>query len=253
MKCSQVRGKNSLMAKTGILLMVAMLAVTGLAWAQNTGRSEYTRITDVNVTNNFPETQNTPKFKIGGIPSQIAWHGATLEFTVYSDIPDAEFSKSVNGSPAGAMEFNPSTGLFTYTPDAEDKEQFFVEFTATGGSESEYQEVEINPTPHLPPEQTVFGIDPKTYPDAEYTDYIVRNEVESETPESFNNVTRHTRSVSISGKTLVFQKDFAKNTLYNDYNDNEDIREFKLFAETVIIRSPLNLPQTNVTIQIKLS
>ncbi|MCP4106966.1 MAG: hypothetical protein GY749_15750 [Desulfobacteraceae bacterium] len=226
MKCFQMkrRGKSSLVAKAGIMFIAMMLAIPGLTWTQ-----------DIPIQ----------RFKIGGIPSQIAWHGTTLKFEVYSDIPDAVFSQDINGSPIGTVDFNDSTGLFTYTPDAADNEQFFVEFT---GSESEYQKVEINPTPHLPPEQTVFGIDPKTYPDAEYMDYVVRNEVKSETAESFNNVTRHTRSVSISGKTLVFQKDFAKNTLYNDYNDNEDITEFKLFAETVIIRSPLNLPQTNVTI-----
>lgn len=196
------------------------------------------------------QAQEVPQFRIGGIPSQIAWHGTTLQFRVYSDISGAVLSKTVNGPPAGTIIFNNSKGLFTYTPASADNEQFFVEFTATGnGGESVSQEVEINPTPHLPSEQIVFGIDPKTYPDAEYMDYVVRNEVKSETEESFNNVSRYTRSVSISGKTLVFQEDFAKNTLYNDYNDNEDIKDFSLFAETVIIRSPLNLPQTRVNIR----
>ncbi|OQX04533.1 MAG: hypothetical protein BWK80_53505, partial [Desulfobacteraceae bacterium IS3] len=195
------------------------------------------------------QAQEVPQFKIGGIPSQIVWHDTTLQFKVYSDISGAAISETVNGSPAGAIDFDNYTGLFTYTPAVSDKVQFFVEFTATGNGDSVSQEVEINPTPHLPPEQTVFGIDhPKTYPDAEYTDYIVRNDVKSETEEIFNNVSRYTRSVSISGKTLVFQKDFVKNTLYNDYNNNEDIKELSLFAETVIIRNPLNLPQTNVTI-----
>ncbi len=189
-----------------------------------------------------------PQFRIGGIPSQVAWHGTTLQFRVYCEFSATVFSKTVNGSPAGTINFDTSTGLFTYTPADTDTVQFFVEFTATCGGELVSQEVEINPMPHLPSEQTVFGIDPKTYPDAEYMDYVVRSDVKSETAESFNNVSRNTRSVSISGKTLVFQKDFGKNTLYNDYNNNEDIKEFKVFAETVIIRNPLNLPQTNMTI-----
>lgn len=189
-----------------------------------------------------------PQFKIGGIPSQMVWHGTALQFRVYCEFSAAVFSKTVKGSPLGKIVFDTSTGLFTYTPADTDTVQFFVEFTGTCGGELVSQEVEINPMPHLPPEQTVFGIDSKTYPDAEYMDYVVRSDVKSDTAESFNNVSRNTRSVSISGKTLVFQKDFGKNTLYNDYNNNEDIKEFRLFAETVIIRNPLNLPQTNVTI-----
>ncbi len=203
---------------------------------------------DVDRSGSSEEGPEIPQFKIGGIPSQVAWHGTTLQFRVYCEFSATVFSKTVNGSPLGKIVFDTSTGLFTYTPADTDTVQFFVEFTATCGGESVSQEVEINPMPHLPSEQTVFGIDPKTYPDAEYMDYVVRSDVKSETAESFNNVSRNTRSVSISGKTLVFQKDFGKNTLYNDYNNNEDIKEFKVFAETVIIRNPLNLPQTNVTI-----
>jgi hypothetical protein len=102
--------------------------------------------------------------------------------------------------------------------------------------------------PHLPPEQFVFGIEPvHAVPDPEDKDYILVNTIISETPESFNCVDRYTRTISISGKTLVFEEKHG-NGLYSSYNGNDDIKEMNIYAETVIIRSPLRLPQTDVTI-----
>ena len=98
----------------------------------------------------------------------------------------------------------------------------------------------------LPPEAVSFGFGSQTPPDPEDSGYIIRDEAFSENSESFNNVYRKTRTISISGKTLVFEEGHA-NHLY-DYHNNDGIKEMNLYADTVIIRSPLHLPQTNVTI-----
>ncbi len=55
------------------------------------------------------------------------------------------------------------------------------------------------------------------------------------------------RTVVVSGKTVVFQAGHA-NGLYNAYNEQNDIKKLDVHAETLIIRSPLRLPQTEVII-----
>lgn len=92
-----------------------------------------------------------------------------------------------------------------------------------------------------------LGLNPvHPLPDPESKDYIVVNTMESEAPENFNNEVRSTRTISISGKTIVFH-DGHPNGLYA-FNDNEDIKKMSVYAETLIIRSPLMLPQTDLAI-----
>ncbi|MDY6833776.1 MAG: PKD domain-containing protein [Chloroflexota bacterium] len=101
--------------------------------------------------------------------------------------------------------------------------------------------------PVLPPEYTTLVLDPvHPVPNPESGDYLVVNTVTSNREESFNHLSRHTRSIAISGKTVVFRKGH-ENGLYS-LNGNNDIKELKVYAERVVIGSPLHLPQTNVTI-----
>jgi hypothetical protein len=187
-------------------------------------------------------------FNIGSIPPQSIWHGDTAEFVIRSDELGygATFSATADPQPLGVFSLS-SAGLFSYTPDLQDKEQFSVTFTATLGNDSQSQIVEFDPMPHLPPEQVAFGLEPvHAVPDPEDKDYLLVNTILSEVPESFNNVVRNTRTITISGKTIVFQ-DGHNNGLYS-YSSSDDIKQMNIYAETVVIRSPLHLPQTNVNI-----
>jgi len=187
-------------------------------------------------------------FNISEIPPQTIWHGQTVKFWIRSELgPHAIFRATANPQPLGVLSLNPSTQLFSYTPDSQDKESFFVTFKASVINGFQSQTVEFNPMPHLPAEQSVFGVDPvHAVPDPEDKDYTLVNTIVSETPESFNNEMRETRTISISGKTVVFQGDHD-NGLYS-YNDNEDIKEMHIYAETVVFKSSMHLPQTKVTI-----
>jgi hypothetical protein len=93
------------------------------------------------------------------------------------------------------MALDPASGHFTYTPGAEDKEHFTVTIQASkAGRQPLWQVVDFDPMPHLPAEQEVFGFAlTHAMPDGASVDYIVRSEVLSATPESFNYVTRQTR------------------------------------------------------------
>ncbi|MEE4358915.1 MAG: hypothetical protein V2I97_20770, partial [Desulfococcaceae bacterium] len=105
---------------------------------------------------------------------------------------------------------------------------------------------EIGVNPVLPPEQDVFGVEPLDPPDPESRDYVIVSDVKN-AAESFNNEERETRNIAISGKTVVFQVGHS-NGLYEDYNERDYIKNMEIYAEKLIIRNPLNLPQTNVVI-----
>jgi hypothetical protein len=147
------------------------------------------------------------------------------------------------------MALDPVSGHFTFTPAAQDKEHFTVTIQASkAGQQPVWQVVSFDPMPHLPAEQEVFGLSPThAMPDAASTDYIVRSDVLSDTAESFNYVTRQTRTVSISGKTVVLEQGNA-NGLYDSYNENDDIKAFNVYAEKLVVRNAIRLPQTTVTI-----
>nr|QNO49773.1 hypothetical protein DMFPCFDI_00016 [Methanosarcinales archaeon ANME-2c ERB4]QNO50125.1 hypothetical protein GDOAKEED_00029 [Methanosarcinales archaeon ANME-2c ERB4] len=194
-------------------------------------------------------------FNIGSISPRSIWHRDTAEFVIRSDElgGGATFTAIAHPQPSGVFSLNSSTGLFSYTPDLQDKESFQVTFTAELGEDSQSQTVEFYPMPHLPAEQVSFGLDPvHAVPDPEDKDYLLVNTILSEKPESFNFELRNTRTISISGKTIVFEGGHD-NGLYDSYHStgayvNEDIKQMNIYVETVIIRSPLHLPQTNVAI-----
>ncbi|UCC30456.1 MAG: hypothetical protein JSU86_19935 [Phycisphaerales bacterium] len=228
--------------------------------------------------NGLPDSCEMPDYNIGpdidGIPAQAAVHGSTVEFLVYSSElgEDATFSIVADPPPVGPIAVDPTTGYFSYTPDPADKRTFMVTFTAALGGDSVSQDVPFEPTPLLPDESEVLGLEPvHPVPDPESGDYIVRNVVYSlhrynlANPDepleccippnssdcipdcpSFNWNLRNTRSITIAGKTLAFEAG-NENGLY-DYSDNKDIEDLTIFAETVVIRDPLHFPQTNVTV-----
>ncbi|UCG58107.1 MAG: hypothetical protein JSU70_01105, partial [Phycisphaerales bacterium] len=186
---------------------------------------------------------------IGDIPPQTAWHGRTLRFIVESPnsggITGTIWMETGPGF-SGSIEFHHVSGMdtvgqFSYTPAPEDKKPFEVTFLDPRLS----QTVTITPMAHLVPEQTVLTYQ-RSLPDPETRDYIVVSEVENPN-DLFNHIERPTRNVTISGVRVVFEENSTKNALH-EFGDSEDIKEMVICAETLVIRCPLRLPQTNVTI-----
>lgn len=188
---------------------------------------------------------------VGGVPTQRIYQGTPAEFRLQSAQLGAGTILSMSVStplPAGVVSFNPATGLFSYTPAASDRLPFSVTFTATRGTNVISQVVSFQPIPGLPPERAVFGLSPThPLPGGESRDYLVVNTTLGAAPESFNHVERTTRSVTISGKTLVLQAGHA-NGLFNSYNENDDLKTMDIHAETLIVRGALRLPQTTVSL-----
>ncbi|MBI3418017.1 MAG: hypothetical protein HY043_22235 [Verrucomicrobia bacterium] len=190
-----------------------------------------------------------PDFNLGDVPPQTVWYGQTAAFRIHSGTlgAGAAFSMNASPQPQGVLSLDSASGQFSYTPDLADKTLFTVTFIAALGGQSDGQTVDFTPLPHLPPEQDVFGLKPvHAPPDPEDNNYITRNEVLSSASESFNNQMRTTRTITISGNTVVFQQGHP-NGLFS-YSDNDDIKQLDIHAQKVIFRDAFKVPQTAVTI-----
>jgi hypothetical protein len=199
-----------------------------------------------------PVVEPPPTYLIGEIPPQTAWIGTNRTFYVAVTNWGAgvAYSCAVTPQPAGSLTLDAGSGLFSFAPAAVDKGIFLCVFSAAQGTNLVSQTVQIQAMEHLPPETEVFGLTPTHgLPDEDDNDYILRNEVFCDAPESFNWQWRTNRIITLAGKKLVFQEGHA-NGLYA-YNDNADIKAMNIYAETVVIRSPLRLPQTAVMIYAK--
>ncbi|WP_174483667.1 hypothetical protein, partial [methanotrophic endosymbiont of Bathymodiolus puteoserpentis (Logatchev)] len=97
------------------------------------------------------------------------------------------------------------------------------------------------------PEYTAFGLEPvQGLPDPESWQYMTKTTTENLPISSFNGeLAKITQSVAISAHVLVIEEGH-ENGIWDSYHENKTIRGFSIDADSVIIRSPFRLPQTNV-------
>lgn len=218
----------------------------------------------IRVIGNLPnsaagEYKRLPVFDIGQIPPREAPHGRELKFYVYSEKlgPAASLSATTDPMPQGPVNFDPEAGLFTYEPnDIYDNTPFDVTFRAESGADANSQTVEVTPIPDLPPEQATVSEPSQAFPDPCDSDYVFVTDIDLQDPDDpgqrvlFNCLQRFTRSVTIAGKTVIFEDGYfnGKYGPYDYANNVANIHDMTICAETLIIRSALHLPQTNMTI-----
>ncbi len=200
------------------------------------------------------ELDTMPRLQIGAIPNQTVWHEGdiTVGFYVLTDTLQAEnvsLSYSIDSTPEGKIVFNEQTGRFKYFPDKFDVKPFTVTFRAETTDKLIVQDVVFTLMPTTPPEYAAFGVEPlKPMPESTDDYTIVAQTIQRNV--QFNNSLKDTvRSFSITGKELVFDSQIQNKLRY--LNGRSDIYELNLFAEKVIVREALHLPQTKLTIYAK--
>jgi hypothetical protein len=138
--------------------------------------------------------------------------------------------------------------------------------SGTGGESTQYFDQNGNPisradadaAPTSPDpfvEDSIIGLYPvHPLPAEDDKDYITIEDTRSDTTKLFNTIDRTTRTVTISGKTVVIQKGHTQK-LFESFNVNnspaQDIETMSIYAETLIIRENFKLPQTTVKIYAK--
>ena len=151
------------------------------------------------------------------------------------------YSYEVEEQAEGRIMFDETTGLFCYIPTADEYKSFVIKFSATNGTDTISEDVIFSLMPQTAAEVKIFqsrGI----LPDAgDYT--VVATTTDTR---YFNNETRLARSVSISGKDVVFD-DAVQNKVWG-LSGCDDIYELNIYAERLIIRSALTFPQTDITV-----
>jgi hypothetical protein len=192
-------------------------------------------------------------FAIGEIPSRDVYHGDTLMFNVEADwLADPNFQiVGITNEPAGSYSLDSVTGLFTYEPDdISDCTPFEITIRVTSGDGliEEVQIVKITPVPDLPLEYTLFTDPVLDIPDPNSLDYIFINEINSDSNQRLNGMDRPVSSIIIIGKTIIIS---ANHPHVYTYHDDYHISDLTIYAETVIVRDPLRLRQTDVTIYAK--
>ncbi|MBT4500362.1 MAG: T9SS type A sorting domain-containing protein, partial [Gemmatimonadetes bacterium] len=186
-------------------------------------------------------------YKIGQIPAVKVEHGTAVQFLVHADErwPQATLSAELPQNVTGSIAFDPQERRFTYSAAIDDRESFSVLFKA--GTEADtlvQQQVWITPYSR----ETEVLSRSQTEANPEDRDYILRRDLPGNTTLMWNHEERTTYKASVHGKRLVFEPDHP-NGLYEAYNGDKDLEILDLHADTLIIRAPLHLPQTQVTIR----
>lgn len=191
-----------------------------------------------------------PRFYFRDVPEQRTRIGTTVEFFVRTDDladpqspgPGVALQMTATPPPAGAIGFDAATARFTYSPSPADRLPFTVRLSTAQGLIGSF---EVTPLNVLALENAVIEYD-RPVPDEEGREYVTVTESPN-APEPFNDVTNETFSATVSGKTLVFAANHPAN-LHRQFDGRLNLKELQIFADRVIIRSPLILAQTHVTI-----
>jgi hypothetical protein len=201
-----------------------------------------------NAADSPPDFTDAPIYEIGEIPFQTVWHGQETKFRVRATALGAGTAVSAGyvNPPSGTIYFD--SGNFFYRPGVDDKAEFTVTFTAAVGASRLEQIVPVQPIPLLPPEGDLLGVERKGVPDPTSRDYLVISDLKDASNTQFNHGLRKLRTVTISGKEVILRAGHA-NRLFESYEGNEDIREFHINAEKLVVASPFRLPSTKVVIR----
>jgi hypothetical protein len=181
-------------------------------------------------------------YKFGEIPAHFYCRGKPVTFQIADG---AGLSIEAVPQPKGRLSVTPLGGgwSFSYAPAAEDTFDFSVDFNLP--QRAGRQSVVFTPKTVDPQARLVSSARP--LPNPESTDYIAVSETPDPEPSFFNALQgRRTRSVEISGKTVVLDEGHPNN-LYRFFGA-QDISKLAIYAETVLVRSSVKLPQTSVTI-----
>lgn len=201
--------------------------------------------------NTCTREDSIPVYQIGEIAQQTAFSSIPLVFYICTDSLEGSVMVSMeikDVMPNGQIEFSPVLGKFSFTPSGLDQGIITVIFQASNGIDSIWQEVGIEVNPLLQSEQTAFGLESsRPLPPAESDDFVIITQADLGT-KNFNHQNRKTFSFSIAGKTLVFDENVENKLQTFTRNVRSDITELNIYAESIIIGSELEFPQTNITI-----
>jgi hypothetical protein len=192
--------------------------------------------------------------KLGSIPPLSVWQSEELTFKIASRLGSGvSFTKRATPRPAGEMKLDESTGVFSYKPAPTDREPITVWLTARKNEQEERQKFVITPEPLLLPEYDLIrhlGAQPSDPSSASFVTVAIQPAGRA----LFNNITDNeqnmveTKTCFVSGVRVVLESNNAAYPLFERLHQREDLRGLTICADEVVVRSPLELPGTEVNI-----
>lgn len=186
-------------------------------------------------------------FEFPAIPPKIVWHGSNYEFLFsWPGNDGASFTFTCDQCPAGDLTL--TTGLdemwvMSYTPDATDTSPFMVTLTGETATNIRKQTFELIPTAHLASEQVIFDIGNHLGPGPFQAEDVIEHYTNGDVKNINNQGNKQLKVLTLVGNTIIWDDE-----LISKYNGKLDQELITMTADTVIIRSALSFPQTNIVI-----
>jgi hypothetical protein len=193
------------------------------------------------------------EYNLGSVPTIFLPAGSRSTLRINSPISQCSGVWSLEVDPQSKIQVSLiESGILMDVPkNAVDMEEITLSIKSTGTStacpsvKSEKQKIAFVPTYS---EGYRYISRERPIPDQKSSRYITVSDVLSVEPVQLNHDYGKARDIVIAGKEIVIDANNKYNSLYAILNEQYNIRSLSLQAEIVTIRSPLRLPQTNVTI-----
>ncbi len=201
-----------------------------------------------------------PVYEIGKIPSVIQLSRGSpedrpLEFVVQASraAGPTTYSLASDRVPVGEMTVDPATGLFHFKAASRDKGIYIITFSGQSNHTLSRQKIKII-VPLLP--ETDLVAVPGPPPDETSENYVIISDTLGADPEFFNTASRPTRTVQISGKKIIIDdqpptKAFQLCSYDRQSGRNANVKHLTIYADSLVVRTPFLIPQTNVVIYAK--
>lgn len=191
---------------------------------------------------------DVPVYQIDLVPRQLFSRGGAIRLRI-DDVTGSTFSVKAVPTPTNKPSIDPVTGSLVFSPASSDAGNFTLTIASNHpNGTSATKQVIVSVFSNLAPEYALVS-QARKRPADDDKQYIAVTETEDPVHRVFNNQPeRKLVNVVISGKTVVFDKVNDENGLMTRLNGRQDVESLSIFAETLIFRSPLTLPETNVDI-----
>ena len=197
-----------------------------------------------------PSTTRIPEsiYALEEIPRQFFYKGKPIIFRVQDPGALPPYEVHSTPLPEGSVEIDERSGLFQFTPSAHDLGNYYITVSGHTPDGVKPQQFVISVLRGILPEYDLVA-KARPIPPDDSSDYVTVTEVPDPARRHiFNTVLdRQVENVVISGKTVIFDAADRSN-LIQRFNGRQDIETLNIYAETLIIRSRLEFPQTRIQI-----
>ncbi len=198
---------------------------------------------------NVAQAQNSPVLRLNEIRNVIpVAHGEEVSFTAV-DTLHGQVPQDILAISEGRILFDEVSHEFSYLGNENTRSDFIVDFQAIYPDTLISKVVTISPRLPRVPEASILTLSNSYTPSPSSVTYFLASERPG-TKVGMNYVPKRvSRIVQVSGGTIIVDHDQP----IMSYHENQDIERLEIIADSVIFRTTLHVPQTNVVIRARVT